>query len=71
VFGFYPFNPLILLLLDRKIRMIEVRKLGADRRKFKGVIFDLDGVLVKSSLDFKLIRRKIFNFGFNGPVLRG
>jgi len=51
--------------------MIEVRKSGADRRKFKGVIFDLDGVLVNSSLDFKLIRRKIFGFGFNGPVLEG
>jgi len=49
--------------------MIEVKKPGADRRKFRGVIFDLDGVLVKSHLDFKLMRREIFGFDFNEPLL--
>ncbi|MEA1964545.1 MAG: HAD family hydrolase [Candidatus Aerophobetes bacterium] len=49
--------------------MIEVRKSGVDRRKFKGVIFDLDEVVVKSCLDFKLIRREIFGSDFNRPLL--
>lgn len=36
---------------------------------FKAVIFDLDGVIVKTGLDFKLIRKEIFGSGLNEPVL--
>jgi len=36
---------------------------------FKGIIFDLDGVIVKSSLDFGLITREIFGSGSKRPVL--
>jgi len=36
---------------------------------FKGIIFDLDGVIVKSSLDFWLIAREIFGSASKRPVL--
>jgi len=36
---------------------------------FKGIIFDLDGVIVKSSLDFGLIAREIFGSASKRPVL--
>jgi HAD superfamily hydrolase (TIGR01509 family) len=36
---------------------------------FKGVIFDLDGVIVKSSLDFGLIAKEIFGSASKRPVL--
>jgi HAD superfamily hydrolase (TIGR01509 family) len=36
---------------------------------FKAIIFDLDGVIVKSELDFKLIRREIFGSELDEPVL--
>ena len=36
---------------------------------FKAVIFDLDGVIVKSGLDFKLIRKEIFGSELDEPVL--
>lgn len=36
---------------------------------FKAIIFDLDGVIVKSELDFKLIRKEIFGSESDEPVL--
>jgi HAD superfamily hydrolase (TIGR01509 family) len=36
---------------------------------FKAIIFDLDGVIVKSVLDFKLIRKEIFGSESDEPVL--
>ncbi|MFQ5835065.1 MAG: HAD family hydrolase [bacterium] len=36
---------------------------------FKAVIFDLDGVIVKSGLDFKLIGKEIFGSELDEPVL--
>ena len=36
---------------------------------FKGIIFDLDGVIIKSSLDFRLIAREIFGSASARPVL--
>ena len=35
----------------------------------KAIIFDLDGVIVKSELDFKLIRKEIFGSELDEPVL--
>ncbi len=35
----------------------------------KGIIFDLDGVIVKSSLDFELIAKEIFGSSSENPVL--
>ncbi|GAH67809.1 unnamed protein product, partial [marine sediment metagenome] len=35
---------------------------------FKAIIFDLDGVIVKSELDFKLIRKEIFGSELDEPV---
>lgn len=37
--------------------------------RFKAVIFDLDGVIVKSGLDFKLIGKEIFGSELDEPVL--
>ncbi|MFQ5722719.1 MAG: HAD family hydrolase, partial [Candidatus Aminicenantales bacterium] len=37
--------------------------------RFKAVIFDLDGVIVKSRLDFNLIRKEIFGSDLDKPVL--
>jgi HAD superfamily hydrolase (TIGR01509 family) len=42
-----------------------MKKIG----RFKAVIFDLDGVIVKSRLDFKLIRKEIFHSDLDKPVL--
>jgi HAD superfamily hydrolase (TIGR01509 family) len=42
-----------------------VKKIGS----FKAIIFDLDGVIVKSRLDFKLIRKEIFGSELDEPVL--
>ncbi len=39
------------------------------KNKIKGIIFDLDGVLVKSLLDFSLISREIFGSQEKKPVL--
>lgn len=39
------------------------------KNKIKGIIFDLDGVLVKSCLDFNLISREIFGSQEKKPVL--
>jgi len=36
---------------------------------FKAIIFDLDGVIVKSGLDFKLIGKEIFGSELDEPVL--
>ena len=36
---------------------------------FKGIVFDLDGVIIKSSLDFGLIAREIFGSASKKPVL--
>jgi len=41
------------------------------KNKIKGIIFDLDGVLVKSHLDFNLISKEIFNSSEKKPVLEG
>jgi HAD superfamily hydrolase (TIGR01509 family) len=42
-----------------------MKKMG----NFKAIIFDLDGVIVKSGLDFKLISREIFGSELDEPVL--
>ena len=41
------------------------------KNKIKGIIFDLDGVLVKSHLDFRLISREIFGSQEKKPILEG
>jgi len=41
------------------------------KNKIKGIIFDLDGVLVKSHLDFHLISREIFGSQEKKPILEG
>jgi len=41
------------------------------KNKIKGIIFDLDGVLVKSHFDFNLISKEIFNSSEKQPVLEG
>lgn len=41
------------------------------KNKVKGIIFDLDGVLVQSHFDFNLISKEIFNSSEKKPVLEG
>jgi len=50
-----------------KLGKIVRQKLKTDF--FKGIIFDLDGVITKSCLDFRLIAREIFGSGSKRPVL--
>ena len=49
----------------RHLESAMIKKMGS----FKAVIFDLDGVIVKSGLDFKLIRKEIFGSELDEPVL--
>ncbi len=50
-----------------KLGKIVRQKLKTD--SFKGVIFDLDGVIIKAFLDFGLIAREIFGSASKKPVL--
>jgi len=52
-----------------KLAKIVRQKLKTD--SFKGVIFDLDGVIIKASLDFGLIAGEIFGSASKKPVLEG